>query len=152
MSGGFFDSEGLRYNKVMRHDSGWKRLKNRLEHYLPMTLNSLVLFLIVGYLFYVVGQSVYNNYQSNLSIKAEEQKIEDLKVNISKHQNEIAYYKTDSYKERQARAKLGYKAPGEFVISLNFDQPEDKIADSGKTESIIKTPNYILWWQYFTQS
>jgi cell division protein FtsB len=136
----------------MRRESAWKRAKNRIEHYLPMTINSLVLFAIVGYLAYIVGQSVYANYQSNKSIEAEQQKITDLKTSISQLENEIAYYRTDSYRERQARAKLGYKAPGENVISLNFDQPEEKIADSGKSESIIKTPNYRLWWQYFTRS
>ena len=117
-----------------------------------MTLNSLVLFVIVGYLAYIVGQSVYSNYQSNKAIDAEKQNIEQLKKNIAQLENEIAYYKTNSYKERQARALLGYKAPGENVISLNFDQPEEKIADTGNTEPIIKTPNYRLWWEYFTRS
>ena len=116
-----------------------------------MTLNSLVLFLIVGYLAYIVGQSIYTNYQSNKVIEGEQQKIADLKTSIDQLENEIAYYKTSSYKEREARAKLGYKAPGENVVSLNFDQPEEKIADNGKSEAPIKTPNYRLWWQYFTR-
>lgn len=117
-----------------------------------MTLNSLVLFVIVGYLTYIVGQSMYTNYQSNKSIEAEQQNIEQLKQNINQLENEITYYKTNSYKERQARALLNYKAPGENVISLNFDQPEDKTADTGKSESNIKTLNYILWWDYFSRS
>ena len=128
----------------MRQENAWKRAKNRIENYLPMTINSLILFIIVGYLSYIVGQSVYANYQSNKVIEAEQQKIVDLKNNINQLENEIAYYKTNSYRERQARALLGYKAPGENVISLNFDQPEDKTADTGKSESVIKTPNYRL--------
>lgn len=135
----------------MRQESIWIRAKNRIENVLPMTLNSLVLFLIVGYLAYIVGQSIYTNYQSNKVIEGEQQKIADLKTSINQLENEIAYYKTSSYKEREARAKLGYKAPGENVVSLNFDQPEEKIADNGKSEAIIKTPNYRLWWQYFTR-
>lgn len=95
---------------------------------------------------------MYTNYQSNKSIEAEQQNIEQLKINVNQLENEIAYYKTNSYKERQARALLNYKAPGENVISLNFDQPEDKTADTGKKEPVIKTPNYRLWWQYFTRS
>lgn len=117
-----------------------------------MTLNSLILFVIVGYLAYIVGQSIYSNYQSNKAIDAEQQNIEQLKKNITQLENEIAYYKTNSYKERQARALLGYKAPGENVISLNFDQPEEKVADTGNSEPVIKTPNYILWWDYFTRN
>lgn len=136
----------------MRKESFWLRAKNRIENVLPMTLNSLILFVIVGYLAYIVGQSIYSNYQSNKAIDAEQQNIEQLKKNITQLENEIAYYKTNSYKERQARALLGYKAPGENVISLNFDQPEEKVADTGNSEPVIKTPNYRLWWQYFTRS
>lgn len=133
----------------MKRQSAWKRAKNSIEHYLPMTLNSLVLFVFVGYLAYIVGQSIYVNYQSNESIEVERQKIVGLKNDIDQLENEITYYKTNSYKERQARAKLGYKVPGENVISLNFDQLEDKTADSGKAEPAIKTPNYRFWWKYF---
>lgn len=130
----------------------WRRMKESIEKVLPMTVGSFLLFAFVIYLFIIVGRSVLQNYQSNKDIEREQQRVEELKQHITTLENEIAYYKTDAYKERQAREKLGYKAPGENVISLPFDQPEDKTADSGSSEPVIKTPNYQLWWEYFIKS
>ena len=144
--GGFFV-----YNKSM-NKSIWWRMKESIERVLPMTLGSFLLFAFVIYLFIIVGKSVWGNYQSNKDIENQQQRVEELKQNINILENEIAYYKTDAYKERQAREKLGYKAPGENVISLPFDQQEDKVADQGGSEPVIKTPNSRLWWDYFTRS
>lgn len=127
-------------------------MKESIERVLPMTMGSFLLFVFVVYLFVIVGKSVWQNYQSNKDIEKQQQRVEELKQNIDNLENEIAYYKTDAYEERQAREKLGYKALGESVISMPFDQPEDKIADIGSSEPIIKTPNYRLWWEYFTSS
>lgn len=115
-----------------------------------MTVSSFALFVFVIYLFVIVGESVWKNYQSNKDIEKQQQRVEELKQNINILENEIAYYKTDAYRERQAREKLGYKAPGENVISLDFDQPADKVADQGNSEPTIKTSNYQLWWEYFS--
>lgn len=129
----------------------WGKTKEKIEKYLPMTINSLVLFIIVAYLVTIVGRSVWLNYQSNKDIENQVLQVEELKLKISQLENEIAYYKTNSFKEREARAKLGYKAPGENVLSLAYDQPEEKVADAGSSEGAIKTPNYRLWIDYFSK-
>lgn len=125
------------------------KIKNRIETILPMTIGSFFLLLLVGYFLYIVGRTTWNNYQSNKVISAEREKIAALQEEIKYMQYQVNYYKTNSFREKEAREKLGYKAAGERVISLPLDKPEDKIIDTAAGEVKIKTLNYRLWWQYF---
>lgn len=114
-----------------------------------MTLASLIIFLVIIYLFFVVGRTIFDNYNSNKELDQEQQKINDLEANVQDIQNKINYYQTSSFKEKEAREKLGYKAPGENVLSLPIDQENEKGSDSSLGEVKIKTPNYRYWWEYF---
>lgn len=114
-----------------------------------MTLSSFLLFSFIVYLIFVVGRSVWINYRSNKDLDVEREKIVQLQNDIDLLEMEIAYFKTQSFKEKEARAKLGYMAEGEKVISLSVDKPEDKVSDQGKKEQELKTPNYRLWINYF---
>jgi len=116
---------------------------------IPMGISNFFLFLLILYLLFVVGRSIWVNYQSNIVIKNQSESLDQLEDEIISMENEIEYLKTNSYKEKEARAKLGYKAPGENVISLPLDSPEDKLADSSEGEVVIETPNYRLWIAYF---
>ena len=116
---------------------------------IPMGIGNFFLFLLVLYLLFVVGRSIWINYQSNKVILEQSESLDQLEVEIANMENEIEYLKTNSYREKEARAKLGYKASGENVLSLPLDSPEDKVADSSEGEVVIKTPNYRLWWTYF---
>ncbi len=114
-----------------------------------MTIGNLLLFSFLIYLIIVVSQSVYSNYNSNKEIDKQGEKLVSMRREIVQMQNAINYYQTPSFREKEAREKLGYKAPGENIISLPIDTIEDKMADSGLADVKIKTPNYRLWWQYF---
>ncbi len=107
------------------------------------------MFLLVLYLLFVVGRSIWINYQSNKAILNQSESLDQLEEEIIAMENEIEYLKTNSYREKEARSKLGYKSPGENVISLPLDSPDDKVADSPEGEVVISTPNYRLWVAYF---
>jgi len=130
----------------------FNNLKDRLERILPMTIGSLALFVIVLYAFFIVGRTIWVNYNSNKEIDKEAVKVEELENEIVYLKNQINYYQTYSYKEKEARAKLGYKFEGENVIALPIDRQEDKIEDRSMAEAEIKVPNYRLWWSYFLES
>ena len=134
----------------MKKENIFLRIKRSFERFLPMSFGSLILFLLVLYLLFSVGKSILQNYDSNKDIRDQEKTIIKLKSDIVYLQAQIAYYKTNSFRDKQARAKLGYKAPADKVISLPRDESEDKIADPIEKEIEIKTPNYRLWWLYFT--
>lgn len=114
-----------------------------------MTFSSLIIFLVIIYLFIIVGKTVYSNYISNKGIIKQEEEITVLELELTDMQNKINYYQTNSYKEKQAREKLGYKAPGENIISLPIDQEKDKSEDKSYSEVEIRIPNYKYWWEYF---
>lgn len=116
-----------------------------------MTLTSLIMFLFIIYLFFIVGRSVWINYNSNKALEDEAANIAALESEISLMKNQINYYQTSSFKEKQAREKLGYKAAGENIMALPLDKKEEKIADPVLGEVSIKTPNYRLWWQYIVE-
>lgn len=126
-----------------------KNLIKKVESYIPMTLGNLMLFLFVIYLLFVVSKSIINNHNSNREIEVEKQKLYELESEISALKNEINYLNTYSFKEKEAREKLGYKAEGEKMVPLPIDTIEEKIADSGYAPAKIKSLNYRLWWEYF---
>jgi cell division protein FtsB len=125
------------------------KIKSSIEHVIPMTITSLALFCFVVYLLVVVSKSVVANYNSNKDIDKEGSKMALMAEQNIQLQNAINYYKTNSFKEKEARQKLGYKASGESVLSLPIDTQEEKLADTGLAQASIRQPNYSLWWQYF---
>lgn len=127
----------------------FSRFVEFIERFIPMTFSSLIIFIIIIYLFGVVGKTISSNYKSNKDIEKEEQTVANLEDDVQNIQNEINYYQTSSFKEKEAREKLGYKAPGENVMSLPIDQENEKVSDASLGEVKIKTPNYRYWWEYF---
>lgn len=124
------------------------KITEGIERILPMSLSSFILFLVVLYLFYVVGRSVWINYHSNLDIEKEQNKVEAMAEENDYMRYLITYFQTDSFKEKEARSKLGYKAPGENVIALPVDQEEEKLPDSPEQADDVREANYILWWEF----
>jgi len=127
----------------------FRKIRQRIEEYIPMTLGNLVVFGFLVYLVVVVSQSVYTNYKSNQQIAEEKNALVVMRSKITELQNQINYDQTDEYKEMKAREKLGYMLVGETVIALPPDTVKEKTPDSGLPEVKIKQPNYSLWWQYF---
>ena len=135
----------------MENESRWKKFIHAIERFIPMTLTSLFMFLFILYLFFIVGRSIWINYNSNKELEDEAVNIASLEANINLMQNQINYYQTSSFKEKEAREKLGYKASGENIMALPLDKEEEKVADPVLGEVSIKTPNYRLWWQYIVE-
>ena len=123
---------------------------NRIRRGLPEGFWRFVLIGFIIYSFVVVGKVIYNNYQQNKTLAAQQQDIEDLKNEISDLQLNIAYYKTDTYKEKIARAKLRYALPGETVVAVPYDEIDNKPAKTNDASPAnIKRPNIDLWFEYF---
>ncbi|MFA7253186.1 MAG: septum formation initiator family protein [Patescibacteria group bacterium] len=125
------------------------KLREIVDKVIPMTFGSLLMFLFVIYLLIIVGKTVATNYKSNKDIESQAVKLIDLESQIHQLQNEINYFQTSSYKEKEARAKLGYKLSGETVLSMPIDTDEEKVPDSSLLEAKVREPNYRLWWRYF---
>ncbi|MEK7096594.1 MAG: hypothetical protein AAB881_01430 [Patescibacteria group bacterium] len=123
--------------------------KEKIEKVMPMTFGNFVVFFLILYFITLVTRMTWNNYQSNKSIDAEGQKIDDLTQELTLLRYQISYYKTNSFKEKEAREKLAYKAPGEQVLMMPLDTPAESVADEGNSDPRIKIPNQHLWRSYF---
>jgi cell division protein FtsB len=126
-----------------------KKIKERIEKIIPMSLGSLVMFALVIYLLVIVGKTMISNYAANKQIEEQQMSLQLLEQKIIDLQNQINYEKTASFREKEARSKLGYKLPGENVIALPIDTEVEKSPDSELVAQKVMEPNYSLWWQYF---
>jgi hypothetical protein len=115
------------------------------ENSTPSKRNSMVPILILlaaVYFGFLLYQSVYVNYQTNKKISEAEGEQENLK-------DLIAYYKTDTFQELEARKKLGLKLPGEKVVKVEVPKVATKEESSKpQTKSDNKRSNPELWLEF----
>lgn len=132
----------------MKEKNFFQKIIENIERILPMSFTGFLFFVFIIYLFVIVGRSIWVNYNSNKDLDVEDEKVALLQDQINTLKNEINYFQTYSYKEKQAREKLAYKAPGENVMVIPLDIQEDTIVESEVGEVQIKTPNYRLWGSF----
>lgn len=109
---------------------------------------------ILCYILFLVGKSSISNLNINQKIYQLQEEVENIKDENKEFEELNAYYKSDSYKEKQARLKLGYAKPGEFVIIIPSEKSEDEqnLLIAEKTEiTKIDEPNWKNWINYFFQ-
>lgn len=118
-------------------------------------LTRIFMVLVIIYILFSLGKSIFTNYKINEKIANENQQVSDLQTENLFLKNQNLYYQTDIFKELEARRKLGLKKEGETVVIA----PENKGLDTNQTNggssnqetsgSIqSKTSNYLKWWWY----
>ena len=119
---------------------------------IKIRISVLIAIGVLIYMFISTTGALWQNYQVNQEIAQLKIEIAQLENNNTQLKNLIAYLKTDSFKEKEARRKLGYKKPGEQVVAL----PPDDFAhtDLGNTKEEPTTDNKPSlnnpqkWWEY----
>ncbi len=112
----------------------------------------VIIVLACIYVFFLLYQSVYYNWQMN-------QKIRNLKSNIAKLNNDQtqlqslnSYYKTWAFQELEAREKLGFKMSGEKAIQVKVEEtatPTPVNRDKNSPNEVQK-PNFQKWLDYIS--
>jgi len=108
---------------------------------------ALGILLLVITVFYFAKET-YKKRQINSIISGLQTEIDSLEGENKEILELISYYKTMTYKERQARTLLGLQKEGEFAVAL----PQSKT--SGETDALVnedKDSNLKKWWNYFFQ-
>ncbi len=119
------------------------------------SVGNLIIIGLVIYLSILLIRSVIDNYAINQEIDKSYSEIDKLKQTNKDLEKQINYFKSDTFKEIEARAKLGYQKPGEKVIILPKERESSGDSDNTDSLSNIKignkppNPNYIDWWQIF---
>ncbi|MCX6812300.1 MAG: septum formation initiator family protein [Candidatus Berkelbacteria bacterium] len=110
-------------------------------------------FLIIGFMIYsfiIVGKVLYDNRQENKTIDGQIAEVANLRQEVEDLQSQIAYEKTETFREKVARAKLRYALPGETVVAVPYDSTaETSTTKSDASPAKINRPNYEYWKMYF---
>lgn len=121
-------------------------------------LGKLLIYLIVIYTFFLLGKAVWTNYELKKQAEQIENQMSEIKKYNKNLQNLIVYYQSESFREIQARSKLGLIKPGEKVEQVPVKKFEDFQSEQDAqiqniTENKDKTleSNIKLWWDYFTK-
>jgi cell division protein FtsB len=109
---------------------------------------------MVGWAFFVLGKMVWQNYQVNQQIRNLENEISEIETSNEKLSDLISYFQTETYKEQEAREKLGLVMPGEKVLVFPEDEDKDEEGDIVSTitkeeDRGVNLPNYKKWWNFF---
>lgn len=128
-------------------------------------LTKLGVYLLVFWILFLLGRALWQNWDLKHSISKLNEQLLTLTQQKKDLENLNLYYNSDSFKELEARKRLGLKKPGEKLVVLPMATPSqgqvtpsnfpEQLAQEKKTiagvEAPSKIPNWALWWQYFTK-
>jgi len=128
-------------------------------------ITKIATFLVAFWLVFLLGRSVWQNWVLRRDIWQQNEQIAFLEKQKKDLNNLILYYQSDSFRELEARKRLGLKKVGEKMVILatslevsrtneptNF--PEEVTQEKEKITTPVvpsKIANWLYWWQYFTK-
>ncbi len=126
--------------------------KSNISSWIRQRSGNIFALIVIGYLLLGSVKLIVENYrihQDRISLKNEISSLEEQNTQLK---NLTAYYRTDSFKEKEARTRLNYQKPGERVIVVPMPTGDDS---SNLTRPGIETKptpppsNPEAWWRYF---
>lgn len=114
---------------------------------LPNLINAIGAVIVI-YLLVVLIQTVKHNYDLNQQVNALRAETDRVKTQNEQLSYDIQYYRTDSFRDREARAKLGLQLPGENVVIIPKTTPAPTVAPSAE-ELARHKPSYFTQWLNF---
>jgi len=127
-----------------------KKKKNIINKIFSFNLFLIGSVLIVVFLGTGLGKEFYRDYQIKKEIDSLQNDINILEKDNYKLSQLIEYYKTDEYKEAEARERFSLKKDGESVVIVKSGPRV--LGDFDIMEENKNLPNYMKWWNYFFAS
>jgi len=112
--------------------------------------------IVVVYLLVVLIQTVKHNYDMGVQIKTLQNQISLYKDQKTAQSDSLAYYQTDSYRDRQARSQLGLQAPGENVVIIPgsnttaVNDQDTTSRPSASSQTVAPKSNFAQWVAFLT--
>jgi cell division protein FtsB len=115
-------------------------------------LQRLFTLIILGYFIFLASRAIIQNQKIKKEIEEINKQIREQEQKNNELQKFIEYQKTDNFKEKQLREKLGFKKEGEIVIAVpeNKDRKTPTPIPTISASTSLKIPNYVLWWKYLS--
>lgn len=106
----------------------------------------LVLGILVGILLVVSStKRLFTFRTTTQKVEEAQARLEALREENKKLKEQKEYTKSDEFREREIRDKLGLAKEGEAVVVIPNNERDQQQEKSNKQE----TPNYIKWWSLF---
>ena len=120
-----------------------------MKKLVPTSFVNIIGAVIAVWILISLIQTVKHNYDLEKQIDKLRQQIAVLQAQKDELSYNIAYYNTDSFKERQARTRLGLQQPGENVVILPSPTPTpDIVAEQAKAKA--KRSNFRQWLDFLS--
>jgi cell division protein FtsB len=113
---------------------------------ISIILGMVVLF----YALYKLSNVIYQQNATEREIMSLQEEIDRLDKENRNMEDMIAYFKTDEFKEKEAKDKLNLVKDGEQVVFLKEKEViKEEELEEQKPEVTVDKPNYYWWWHYF---
>ena len=130
-----------------------KKKKNIIGKIFSFNLFVAASVLVVIFLGTGLGKEFYRDYQIQKEIDSLQSDISALEKDNYKLSQLIEYYKTDEYKEVEARKRFNLKKDGENVVIVRPNPIDSEYGiDEENNNTKYNSPNYTKWWNYFFAS
>ncbi len=125
--------------------------KNFFVKFFHSKLSIVVLLFILIFLLFSINKVISKRNQVNKDIEEFKKEIDDLEKQKNNLTNLIDYLDTLSFKEKEARLKLGLQKEGEKTIVITNPYLDTKKEDTTVNENkkISVYDNISKWWNYF---
>jgi len=124
-----------------------------------MTWNKLIksklfmfaLLVTLGAFGYFFARELGSQYKIQGEITTLEQEIVEIEDKNQGLSDLIAYFKTESFQEKEVRGKLNLQKPGEHVVALpgGATAQNESVAGNFETDLADEQKNWRSWWGYF---
>jgi len=107
---------------------------------------------VVGYLVLGSVKLIFENYRVHQEATRLDTELIGVQQRNLELKNLLAYYRTDSYKEKEARQRLNFQQPGERVVVVPVPPNEDvtSLTQPGiETQPASPPSNPQRWMDYF---
>jgi len=106
---------------------------------------------MVAGMFFTYANEVYKDYKIDTEIQGLKDDIANLEKENILLEDDLEYYDTDAYKEIVAKSELNKRLPGEEVIMLRQNLPDESYRHEKSQEirPYTNIPIYLKWWDVF---
>lgn len=125
--------------------------KNKLNKFLPSRLFLIIGVAVLVFFSVSLAKEIIRRYEVNKDIQELEQEVSELENQNEELADLIQYLNTDSFKEKEARTKLGMAKAGEKVVVI----PDEALVEEVTTETVDAPDNVDelsnpeRWFAYF---
>lgn len=117
------------------------------KYFTRANLGTAIGFIVCIYLLVILIGVVKRNHDLQVQVSGLNGQIKQLQDQKAELNYDINYYGTDTFKEKEARAKLGLASPGESLIILPKDASSSS-NQSAQTEASHPKSRIAQWFSF----